>query len=411
MQKRSLQSRSANGLVAAGLAVIAVTYGLARYGYGLYLPEFRAAFGLSAGAAGAVAAGGYGGYCAAAVLAGRLVGTGRARATLWLAGGSASLGCLLVATAWSGPVLAVGALVAGSGAGAATPALVAAVTATVPAAGEARAQGVVNSGTGAGVVAGGLLVLSVPGSWRWSWVGFAVVSLAVTSWADRSARWASAPHLAIPAPRGPGNPRVLRRLGRPLLAALLAGGGCAGVWTFGRDLMAEEGGLPDRVTGLLWCVLGAAGLLGGASGVLVARVGLRAAWTSSVAVAGGGTALLAAAPGAPALAAVALTCFGAAFVSLSGVLLAWGAEREPAAAPAAAGVLFIGLTVGQALGSVLLGAVAGAGGPVPAFYAAAALVVLSAGAAEPRRRAPVGTGVRAPTGAAGQRSGVPERMV
>ncbi|WP_324277809.1 hypothetical protein [Blastococcus brunescens] len=42
-------------LIGAGLAVIAViavTYGLARYGYGLYLPQFRAEFGFSAGVAG-----------------------------------------------------------------------------------------------------------------------------------------------------------------------------------------------------------------------------------------------------------------------------------------------------------------------------------------------------------------------
>jgi predicted MFS family arabinose efflux permease len=384
MATRTLPATPESRLVAAGLAVIAVTYGLARYGYGLYLPEFRATFGLSAGIAGVVAAGGYAGYCVAALLAGRLVGSGRARTALWLAGGTAALGCLLVAAAWNGAVLAAGALVAGSGAGAATPALVAAVGAAVPATAEPRAQGVVNSGTGAGVVAGGLLVLAVPGSWRWAWIGFTVLALAVTWWADRSARWAPPPDAGAAGP-GPGSGDLLRRLGRPLVAAVLAGTGCAGVWTFGRDLLADDGGLPDQVTGLLWCVLGAAGLLGGVSGVLVARVGLRAAWISSVAVAGGGTALLAASPGSPVGAAVALACFGAAFVALSGVLIVWGADRDPAAAPAAAGVLFIGLTVGQALGAVLLGVVAGRGSAATAFYAAAGLLALSAGAAEPHR--------------------------
>jgi hypothetical protein len=34
-------------LVAPGLAMIAVTYGLARFAYGLFLPEMRQAFGLS----------------------------------------------------------------------------------------------------------------------------------------------------------------------------------------------------------------------------------------------------------------------------------------------------------------------------------------------------------------------------
>ncbi len=368
--------------MAAGLAVIAVTYGLARYGYGLYLPQFRAAFGLSAATAGVIAAGGYAGYCGAALLAGRLVGGGRARATLWLAGGSTALGCLLVAVAWSGPSLAAGALVAGSGAGAATPALVAAVASTVPPAAEQRAQGVVNSGTGAGVVVGGLLVLALPDAWRWSWTGFAVMAVGLTWWADRSAHWS-----AVTPPSGGKQADPLRRLGRPLLAAVVAGAGCAAVWTFGRDLLTDEGGLPDRFTGLLWCVLGGAGLLGGVSGVLVGRVGLRAAWISAVAVAGAGTAVLAAAPTGALPAAAALACFGAAFVALSGVLLAWGAHRDPAAAPAAAAALFIGLTVGQALGAVLLGTLAEAVGAPAAFYVGAGLLALSAAAAEPGSRA------------------------
>lgn len=386
MVKRSLRDLPGAGaggsLVIAGLAVIAVTYGLARYGYGLYLPQFRGEFGLSAGIAGVVGAGSYLGYCGAALLARRLTGAGLARRTLWLAGGSAALGCLLVAVAPSAPVLAVGAVLAGSGSGAATPAMVAAVAATVPGPGEPRAQGIVNSGTGAGVVVGGLLVLAIPAAWRWSWVGFAVAAVLVTWEADRRTRWA-------PDPDGrPDAGAPFRGLARPLVAAVVAGAGCAGVWTFGRDLMTVDGDLPARVTGLLWCVLGAAGLVGGLSGVLVQRVGVRGAWLSSVVVAAGGTALLAAYPSVVGLAALALGLFGAAFVALSGVLIAWGARRVPAAPAAAAAVLFVGLTAGQAVGAVLLGALTGTTGTPAAFGAGAAVLVLSAAAAERRSHAP-----------------------
>ncbi|RZU32096.1 MFS transporter [Blastococcus saxobsidens] len=383
-------------MVVAGLAVIAVTYGLARYGYGLYLPQFRAAFDLSAGTAGAIAAGGYVGYCAAAVVAGGLTGGGRARLALWAAGGSAAAGSLLVAAAWDGASLAVGALIAGSGAGAATPALVAAVAGTVALREQPRAQGVVNSGTGAGVVVGGMLVLALPAAWRWSWAGFAVAALLVTGWADRRSRWPAAPGGPSGGSAAAGRVPV-RQLRRPLAAALLAGAGCAGVWTFARDLLTTDGGLSSAVTGLLWCLLGAAGLLGGLSGVLVGRVGLRAAWIGTVLAAAAGTAALGVLPGAVLPAALALACFGSAFVTLSGVLLAWGAERAPAAAAAAAAVLFIGLTVGQALGAVGLGLVAGAAGAPVAFLAAGALLVLAAAGAE---RPPRGSG-----DGAGNRSG------
>ena len=75
MAKRSLRTTttttidSSGWLVPAGVAVIGATYGLARYGYGLTLPEFRAAFGLSTAAAGGIASGSLVAYCVAAALA------------------------------------------------------------------------------------------------------------------------------------------------------------------------------------------------------------------------------------------------------------------------------------------------------------------------------------------------------
>ena len=362
----------------SGLAVIAVTYGLARYGFGLYLPQFRATFGLTSGTAGLIAAAGYLAYCLAAVTGQRLAAGARGRAALWLAGGAAALGSLVVAGAGSVPVLAIGVLVAGSGAGAATPALVAAVGATVRPDVEPRAQALVNSGTGVGVVVGGLVVLAVPAAWRPTWAAFALAAVLVTAWADRNSRW---PVAADARPEAP-----LRVLLRPLVAAVLAGAGCAGVWTFGRDLMSGAGGFSDGAAGLLWCVLGGAGLIGGLSGDLVLRVGLRAAWAGTTVVAAAAVLLLAARPGSGVAVAVGLAGFGCAFVALSGVLIAWGSARLPAAAAQATAVLFIGLTVGQAAGAVLLGAVADATGTRAAFLVGACLVLAAAPAAEPRNR-------------------------
>jgi predicted MFS family arabinose efflux permease len=360
------------GLVPAGLAVIAVTYGLARYGYGLYLPEFRVHFRLSAGAAGIVAAGSFGAYCLAAALAGRLVASSRPRLALWLAGGSAALGSAVVAMAWSWQALAVGALVAGSGAGLATPALVEAVAATVSPAAEPRAQAVVNSGTGAGVIVGGLIVLVAPDAWRWAWSGFAVAALSATWWADRRAVWPAGRRAPAPEPLA----RTLRRLHRPLRAAVLAGSGSASVWIFGRDLMAGAG-VPAGVTGLLWCLLGAAGLAGGLSGRLVQRVGVRAAWLVSVGLTAAAVALLGSLAGVVPAVATSLVCFGAAFVALSGVLIAWGAQVVPQAPGRAVAVLFIGLTAGQAVGAVVLGGVADAAGAPALFFVAAGLLGLA----------------------------------
>jgi predicted MFS family arabinose efflux permease len=367
-------------LVVSGLLVIAVTYGLTRYGFGLYLPQFRADLGLTSRVAGGIAAGSYLAYCAAAVLALHLVGRGRARLALWSAGGGAAAGALVVASAEAIPVLAIGALVAGSGAGAASPALVAAVAWTVPRSAEPRSQAVVNSGTGAGVVAGGLVVLAWPAEWRWAWLGFAGSALLVTWWVDRSACWC--PPTAVAGRPGPGL-RPLR-LARPLTAGLLAGAGGAGVWTFGPDVTTGSG-LSTQVVGLLWCLLGGAALLGGLSGSVVRRAGLATAWQVSAAITATGTVLLAWRPGSVVVAAGALTLFGCGFVALSGVLISWGSRLAPDAPAQATALLFIGLTTGQAAGAVLLGALADAAG-APATFLAAAGLLSAAALAAPRGR-------------------------
>src|SRR5687767_6533152 len=62
-------------LVAPGLAMIAITYGLARFAYGLFLPEMRESLDLSELVLGLIGAGSYAGYCFAVL--GALVFTSR----------------------------------------------------------------------------------------------------------------------------------------------------------------------------------------------------------------------------------------------------------------------------------------------------------------------------------------------
>jgi hypothetical protein len=63
-------------LVAPGLAMIAITYGLARFAYGLFLPEMRESLDLSESILGLIGAGSYVGYCFAVF--GALMFTSRA---------------------------------------------------------------------------------------------------------------------------------------------------------------------------------------------------------------------------------------------------------------------------------------------------------------------------------------------
>ncbi|WP_299035881.1 MFS transporter [uncultured Pseudokineococcus sp.] len=390
MVKRTLQTgtavgvgvaeRTPRGLVAAGAGLIALTYGVVRFGYGLHLPQLAAEFSLSPQLAGGIASGSFAAYCATALVArgaGERLG---GRAVLWLAAAVAAAGALVVATAGSAAVLATGVLVAGGAAGAASPALVVAVAATVPQRAAARAQALVNGGTGLGVAVAGAAVLAWPSTWRPVWASAAVAALVLAAVVDRRARWpdrAAREREAAGGGAGSGS-GAGAELVRPVLAAVLAGVGSAAVWTFGRDLLAGEGGLPERTTAALWVALGAAAVLGGLSGDAVRVVGLRGAWAGTAALSAAGTAVLALAPGHVLLAGTAGALFGGAYTALSGVLIAWAAALRPHAAGATTATLFVALTAGQAVGATTTGALAARTGAPASFLLSAGLLLLAA---------------------------------
>ena len=116
------------GLEPAGLAMIAVTYGLARFAYGLFLPELREAFELNAAVLGLIGSGSYVGYCVAITIS--LIYTSKVgpRFMVAAAGVTAVVGMALIATAPSVPFVAAGVLIAGSSTGLASPPMAEAVS-------------------------------------------------------------------------------------------------------------------------------------------------------------------------------------------------------------------------------------------------------------------------------------------
>lgn len=404
MVKRSLQHLSGGprggGLVVSGTGFIAVTYGVVRFGYGLQLPQLSAEFSLSSRTAGVIAAGSFAAYCVAALVAQRLIRSRGARGVLWLAATLAACGAVVVALSSSAVVLGLGVLVAGSAAGAASPALVVAVAFTAPGPLVDRAQAVVNAGTGIGVGLTGVAVLLAPQAWRPVWVCAAAAALLTAAVVDRCARWPDRPHGAPEAEwhRRVGSAPLAAELARPVLAAFVAGAGSAAVWTFGRDLVTTTGGLPERTTAALWVLLGAAAVLGGFSGDAVRLLGLRRAWVLTVALSAAGTAALALAPGQVPIAAVAGAVFGGAYTALSGVLISWAGALRPHDTGRTTATLFIALTAGQAVGAVATGALAERVGAPSAFGVTAAVLLASVLALPARTHPPTADCGRAGTG-------------
>lgn len=364
--------------MASGTAMVAVSYGMVRYGYGLQLPTLSGEFGLTPGTAGAIAAGGFASYCLAALGAQRLIDRRGARVALWLAAVLAAGGALVVAVAWTAPLLALGVVAGGSAAGATSPALVVAVAASVEPRHADRAQALVNAGTGLGVAVVGAGVLAAPQVWRPSWVLAALGVLVAAALVDRRTCWPAPGPVDRSADVARGDRARRGELARPVVAALVAGLGSAAVWTFGRDLVTTSGDLPPRTTAALWVLLGSAAVLGGLSGDAVRVLGLRSAWSVTAALTAAGTALVGLAPGRVVVVAVAVALFGGAFTAMSGVLIAWAGRVRPEAPGNTTATLFLAFTAGHAVGAAATGLAVEVAGGVATFVGCGVLLLVAA---------------------------------
>ncbi|CAA9431056.1 hypothetical protein AVDCRST_MAG82-2110 [uncultured Rubrobacteraceae bacterium] len=385
-------------MVAPGLALIAVTYGLARFAYGLFLPEMRGAFDLSPSLLGAIGAGSYLAYSAAIIIA--LVYTSRTgpRRMAVAAGAAAVAGIAAVAAAPAAWALALGILVAGASTGLASPPMGEAVAISVGEEKQDRANALINSGTSVGVALSGPAALLLAGQWRLAWAAFALVGLAVLAWnaavmpreavADRGDQNGGSEEDGAGAGNGSGRTRLsfsylmgaqVRPRSVPLFVAALGLGFASAVyWTFSRDLVVQAGDLGQAGSTLFWTVIGISGLAGGAAGDLVGRFGLTAVLRGALVSMAGSMALLAFAPGVLPLAYASAALFGSTYIVLTGVVLVWsvGVFREIPSAGLGAGFLMI--AVGQAVGSPAAGVLAGMTSPTTAFFSFAGVAALTA---------------------------------
>jgi MFS family permease len=174
---------AAGRLSLAGFSATAVTFGPARNGYGLVLPDIQDAFGLSTKVLGFVASGLYAGYPAAPLAVGLLAALTGPRLPVLAGLLSVGVGRALVALSPNPAVLAAGAL-AGTGAGWSWAPYNGAVGRRVPASSRDRVLSVTSTGTTFSIAIAGLAALGAAAyglPWRAAWFAFAAGSLAVAA--------------------------------------------------------------------------------------------------------------------------------------------------------------------------------------------------------------------------------------
>lgn len=362
-------------LASAGIGVVGVTFGMARYGFGLLAPDIRASFGLGSAALGLLAAASYVAYLATSVTAGVLSALLGPRAMVAAGGVCAVAGMTIAGLAQTPSVLFAGLLVAGASAGLVFPPFSDVVARRLPADRRSRVLSAISSGTGWGVALAALVVLAAGVDWRTAWLLFALIAAAATGWAL----------VVLPgreAPRDPAGVAALRlrwflcpRSGPLLTSALLVGLASSVYWTFAVDHLVIDGGLSSTQSRMFLVVVGVASVGGTVAGDAVRRLGGRVTFTLAVAAEAAALLLLGLAPGHVGAAIASAVLFGAAYNVVLAVQAIWSGQvfRQRPSAGLAAAMAMNGL--GFLLGPPISGAVADHTGFAVVFAAAAALLL------------------------------------
>lgn len=338
-------------LTLSGFMLIAVTYGLARFAWGMMKPQVAQQISFSPRASGMLAACSYLAYCLATPGATLLLARWGVRSTAMLAALTAMLGLLLLAAASSAWLIAGGLFIAGLGAGLASPALASAVSRQIDASRQTAANTLINAGTGAGIIVSVPIFMLMPGGWRAACCCFAALALISLL----LARYCLPAGRADPqrSPVGWRDRLHNRALQRVIIIAFLSGVASAAWWCFGPDVLRQHSHLNEGQASMLWLVSGAAGILGALTGPLARCIGMRQVyWLAQLAMA------------APLLLLAALTHFsywlvpaaalcGAGYVTLSGILLVAGAAATPQNAASGVAAAFLTLAIGQIVGAIL----------------------------------------------------------
>ncbi|MGI8904651.1 MAG: MFS transporter [Solirubrobacteraceae bacterium] len=266
---------SAVALAVAGSATVATAFGMARYGYGLLLPDIQKNLALGARALGAIGTVGYVAYVLAAALVSSCVARAGERGTVVAGGLFAVAGTILVALADGPALLGAGVAIAGASAGLVYPPFADAV-ARLPAAVRARTLSTINCGTGWGVAVAAPIAILAGSAWRAAYLAFAGCAALSTLHVARTlpARASIPVRAAIVATveANPAAPRV-RRAALPMLTgALLVGLGSAAFWTFAVD-QVHQAGLDQTAGRALLGVAGVTSILGIGAADVIRRLG------------------------------------------------------------------------------------------------------------------------------------------
>ena len=366
-------------LSAAGFAATAITYGPARMGFGLFLPDFRAEFALSSGMAGLISSMGFLGMLAGLIAAYATLALSGPRAPVLLGLGLATAGMALVATAPNVPGLTGGIVLAMTSAGFAWSPFNNIVHRRLPYAARPSSLAIISTGTGLGIAAAGAAALAVNLSglpWRASWAVFAGLG-ALALLGNAAALCKPSGPLGASRPRQPWA-TLLHRSAMPLYAIALSFGMTTSIYlSFAADRIVQSGGLPGLPSGtapaILFLCFGGFGLIGLATGRINAAIGLSALLRGLLLASTLSLGLMALAPTSWPGVVLSAGLQGAFVMMMSAILAFWSERLFPYMAARSFTAALIAVACGSVIGPVTAGMMADRLGGGAMFLAAGLL--------------------------------------
>lgn len=333
-----------------GFALIAVSYGMARFAWGVMLPDVMRDIPFTPQLAGILSACSFIAYCLAILVAPWLLAKAGPRLPAFISSLSAASGLLLISVAHSEGGLGLGLFIAGLSAGLASPSIAAAVSQAIADTQQPKMNMVINAGTSAGIIVSVPVLFWFPGGWRMACTVFAFLALlcALPVWR------------ILPKEKPLTQSALLHGfLRRPALLRLMAiaffsGTASAAWWSFGPDLLHRLGTGQGTIS-LLWMTAGAAGIAGAITGPLAKVIAMKQIYRLSQCCLALPLILIAFSHHFSWWLFPGVVLGGAGYVTLSGVLLVWGAAATENSPASGVSTLFFMLAVGQVIGSILFG--------------------------------------------------------
>jgi len=361
-----------------GAALTAVSYGLARFAFGLFVPPIRDDLGLRADAVGIIGALPLVSFVLAAIVAPLAADRLGARIAAMLSGAFGVAGLAMISRASDAFVLGCGVFACGICTGLMMPALTAGMQAMVDRSLHGRTSSVMNAGTSIGVMVAVPAAVLLAGDWRWAYKCFAALAAlgVIASAVLLPAVSRITPSEAAPPPRV--SALQWWRLARLSLFAFVMGFVSAAYWVFAPDLVISKDALSPSAASGLWLAVGLAGLGGAVVADLADRNNPAITQALMLMMLAAGLSLLAASPGRLLLALFSAMVFGLAYMSLTGLYLMTGIRLLPGRLSLGPVLPFIAVALGQAAGSPVVGVMVRHLGYTDAFSAFAALGIVIA---------------------------------